>query len=112
MTGADVAALCGLAGLPVDSWQQQVLDEVFAPDGRAAKPECVLRMEGEGAPTGILVRCALGWLYLADESRILWVTAASQPGSRDRFGALTSAIEASGLLRQRTERSATPTGPR
>jgi len=102
--GADVAALCKLAGIPVGDSQQRILEEVFAtaPDGNPTNPE--YRFAATPADvTSALQQCTLGWLYLARQPRVLWTTAGPAAAS-DAFDSLAAIINGSSILRAEVAR--------
>lgn len=102
--GADIAALCKLAGIPVGDGQQRILDEVFAtaPDGKVTNPEYHFAASPADA-TSALQLCALGWLYLARPPRVLWTTA-DAPTAAATFDSLATIIDGSNILRAQVTR--------
>jgi hypothetical protein len=105
VNGQMVGQLCALAGLPPDIGQQAMLDDVFhrGDDGKLFFPSYEIAGYNDHTVTDALVRCALGWLYLTSEQRILWTTH-DHPTARIAFERLIRAVTTSAFLARRVDR--------
>lgn len=104
--GPEVAEMCAIAGFPPDPEQEDILDAVFARNsaGLSAAFEVCVVAPRQALKTGAFKQCAIGWLYVTDETLVLW-SAHEYDTAKEAHRDLAALIESTPVLSRRLARN-------